>query len=56
MSAQITFSPAAQDVNKSAETLREEIDYESEFKSLKGIAGRHLDLDEIRCERLKLHF
>lgn len=56
MNTQIKFSPVAQDVNKSAETLREEIDYESEFKSLKGIAGRHLDLDEIRCERLKLNF
>ncbi len=56
MDTQITFSPAAQDLNKSAETLREEIDYENEFKSLKGIAGRHLDLDKIRCERLKLDF
>lgn len=56
MDMQITFSPEAQDMNKNAETLREEIDYESEFKSLKGIAGRHLNLDEIRCERLKLNF
>ena len=56
MDTQITFSPAAKDLNKSTETLREEIDYEREFKSLKGIAGRHLDLDEIRCERLKLKF
>lgn len=30
-----------------------EID-EIEFKSLKGIAGRPLDLDEVRKERLKL--
>ncbi|MBQ3457545.1 MAG: hypothetical protein IJG30_01160 [Synergistaceae bacterium] len=56
MNTQVTFSPVAQDMDKSAETLREEIDYESEFKSLKGIAGRQLDLDEIRCERLKLNF
>ena len=56
MNTQITFSPAAQDLNKSADTSREEIDYEREFKSLKGIAGRHLDLDEIRCERLNLKF
>ena len=34
MSAQITFSPAAQDVNKSAETLREEIDYGINQKGL----------------------
>lgn len=27
---------------------------EYEFKSLKGIAGRRLDIDEIRKERLKL--
>ena len=54
MDTQITFSPAAQDLNKSAGTLREEIDYESEFKSLKGIAGKWLDLDEVRRERLKL--
>ena len=26
----------------------------AEFKSLKGIAGRRLDIDEIRRERLKL--
>ena len=56
MNTQIMFQSAAQDLNKSAETLREEIDYESEFKSLKGIAGRPLDLDEIRCERLTLKF
>lgn len=56
MDMQITFSPEAQDMNKNAETLREEIDYESEFKSLKDIAGRHLNLGEIRCERLKLNF
>jgi hypothetical protein len=56
MDTQMTFSPVAQDLHKSVETLREEIDYESEFKSLKGIAGRHLNLDEIRCERLKLNF
>ena len=54
MNTQITFSPAAQDLNKSSETLREEIDYESEFKSLKGIAGKWLDFDEVRRERLKL--
>ena len=29
-------------------------DDDKEFKSLKGIAGRRLDLDEIRRERLKL--
>ncbi|MBR1439352.1 MAG: hypothetical protein IJ697_03105 [Synergistaceae bacterium] len=28
--------------------------YETEFKSLKGIAGKRLDIDEIRRERLKL--
>ena len=28
--------------------------YETEFKSLKGIAGKKLDIDEIRRERLKL--
>ncbi|MBQ2617541.1 MAG: hypothetical protein IJF90_11855 [Synergistaceae bacterium] len=54
MDTQITFSSTPQDLNKSTETLKEEIDYEREFKSLKGIAGRHLDLDEIRRERLKL--
>ena len=27
---------------------------ENEFKSLKGIAGKWLDIDEIRKERLKL--
>lgn len=28
-------------------------EYEAEFKSLKGIAGRRLELDEIRRERLR---
>ena len=45
MDTQITFSPVAQNFNKSSETLRDEFDYESEFKSLKGIAGRNLNLD-----------
>ena len=34
--------------------ISEEEAAEIEFKSLKGIAGRWLDLDEIRKERLKL--
>ncbi|MBR0256171.1 MAG: hypothetical protein IJQ58_00395 [Synergistaceae bacterium] len=33
-------------------SLTEE-EYEAEFKSLKGIAGRRLDVDEVRRERLK---
>lgn len=39
----ITISPVSED----------EAD-EIEFKSLKGIAGEYLDIDEIRKERLKL--
>ena len=34
--------------------ISEEEASEIEFKSLKGIAGRPLDLDQIRKERLKL--
>ena len=34
--------------------LRNDDEYEKEFKSLKGIAGRKLDIDDIRKERLKL--
>ena len=34
--------------------ISEEEADEIEFKSLKGIAGKPLDLDEIRKERLKL--
>ncbi len=51
MGTQITFSPAAQNLNKNAETLREEIDYESEFKSLKGIAGDAEEVFEFATQR-----
>ncbi|MBQ9575147.1 MAG: hypothetical protein IJR27_07720 [Synergistaceae bacterium] len=37
-----------------AAQLKNEDDDEIGFKSLKGIAGRRLDIDEVRRERLKL--
>ncbi len=39
----VTITPISEDEAK-----------DIEFKSLKGIAGRHLDLDEVRKERLGL--
>ena len=40
------FSPLTKATNAETDEI--------EFKSLKGIAGRWLDIDEIRRERLKL--
>ena len=44
-----------QNLNKFANlALQQDLNDEIEFKTLNGIAGRPLDLDEIRRERLKL--
>ena len=42
--------------DENTEALKKEIDYQSEFKSMKGIARRWLDPDEVRCERLNLKY
>ena len=44
------------EADENTEALKKEIDYQSEFKSLKGIAGKWLDFDEVRCERLNLKY
>ena len=38
---------------ESSFVLLTEEEYEAEFKSLKSIAGKRLDIDEVRRERLK---
>ena len=47
------FNELTNEIIETAKTTRER-DLDNEFKSLKGITGEWLDINEIREERLKL--